>query len=137
MNDFEIAEDGTIIRKSFTNPTPEPPQKTNSGWGWFVAVLLISGIGVGVYFSLESSSVPQQQSYQNTATVKTNDGDGLYVRACPGVACRSLTVAGYGHTLTILQDNYQYDNVNGSSGYWVKVRYNGIEGYVWGIYLAR
>lgn len=62
---------------------------------------------------------------------------GLSIRSEPSIYGTLLTTAPYGSSLTILNENAASDIINGRSGSWYKVEYNGITGFAWGNYIEK
>ncbi len=134
-NDFYIKEDGTIVRNNY-NSGSKPPKKSNRGVWTIVIILIIAAIVGGIVLYQETLySSSNNSSYKTYQTATVQAYQGLIIRENPNRNSLKLTTAPLNFSLEIIEDNYKQDYIEGNSGYWVKVRYNGIVGYVWGNYL--
>jgi uncharacterized protein YraI len=71
------------------------------------------------------------------ATVVTKEGDALRMRAQPDISSGIVGSIPNGSTLEIIGEDSKTVTVDGQSGNWLKVRFNGAEGWAWGAYLQK
>ncbi len=124
--DFEINEYGEIIRER-TNNRKFPK------WLLFLIVVFL-GIGLSIYVYENSYNT---YNY-NSSYAKTIAQNKLIIRDSLSISGNKIISIEYGSTVEILTDYYKNDVVDGVSGWWVYICYNGqYYGYVWDRNLRR
>jgi hypothetical protein len=67
-----------------------------------------------------------------TGFVQTKEEDStLRLRSEPSAESAIVASMPNGSAVTILKDSFQYDEIDGEKGRWLKVNYNGKEGWAW------
>ncbi len=75
----------------------------------------------------------KKSNFQLVARV--NAPSGIKIREEPNKNSNPLISVPYQTELNILEKAVRPDKINGQSGQWYKVEYNGVTGFVWNAYL--
>lgn len=102
---------------------------------FIVLLFLISGFGLKkTYFN---QSAVQQTIQSDKATSSVTAVSGLSIRDQPNKNGNVLTTVPYQEKLTVIETQISQDYINGQSGYWYKVEYQGTTGFAWGNYISK
>jgi uncharacterized protein YraI len=71
------------------------------------------------------------------ATVVTKEGDALRMRSQPDISSGIVGSIPNGSTLEIIGEDSKDATVDGQTGRWMKVRFNGAEGWAWSGFLQK
>lgn len=132
------------LPKEFQIPDPSGGKRRGCAWLWWILAIVVGAI---IYFAViepsnnppnrdnaSHSTTPNITQNQRTATVTATN---LNIRVSPNANARVLGTAPRNSTVEIIADNHTRGFIDGSSGYWVRVRQGNTVGYVWGNHLRR